>query len=150
VRYTARRRADAARESALGVAYATLPDLLSSSSIVSLHLPLSPDTRGLIGAAELAMMPAGSYLLNTSRGELVDKRALREAILSGHLAGAGLDVLEHESAGGNPFTDLPQVIITPHVAGATRGSTAQIIRMAVANVVRFLTGQPPLHLVSPA
>ena len=70
-----------------------------------------------MGEAELAKMPAGAFLINTSRGEVIDEAALRRAIESGKLGGAALDVLDNEGPGGNPFADLPQVIVTPHIAG---------------------------------
>ena len=125
--YTARHAMDPATEQQFGVRYASLDDLLASSAIVSLHLPLTEATRGLIGEAELAKMPTGAFLVNTSRGELLDEAALRRAIVSGKLGGAGLDVLCNERPGGNPFADLPQVIVTPHMAGGSRaGSRARV------------------------
>ena len=104
-------------EDRFGARRMELPELLAVSTILTLHVPLMAETHNLIGAAELATMPVGSYLVNCGRGGLVDKVALREAIVSGHLAGAGLDVLEHETDGVNPFADLPAVIVTPHVGG---------------------------------
>jgi D-3-phosphoglycerate dehydrogenase len=147
VRYTTRRQLDAGTEERLGVTYASLPELLASSTIVSLHLPLSEETRHLIGAAELAQMQPGSLLINTSRGGLVDEAALRDALKRGHLGGAGLDVLQQERAGGNPFTDLPNVIVTSHISGSSRPSGERIVRMAAANIARVLAGEPPQHLV---
>ena len=147
LRYTARHRADSAIEAQLGLEYLSLPELLAASAIVSLHLPLTAESGGLIGDAQLAMMPAGSYLVNTSRGGLVVESALRRAIERGHLAGAALDVLEHEVGGGNPFADLAQVIVTPHRAGASRGGAGRIVQAAVTNVARFLAGEAPIDLV---
>jgi D-3-phosphoglycerate dehydrogenase len=92
-------------------------------------------------------MPAQSVFVNTARGELVDEDALRDSIASGHLAGAGLDVLRSEEAGANPFADLPQVIVTPHYAGATRGAQARILRVGLTNVLRVLAGQRPDYLL---
>jgi phosphoglycerate dehydrogenase-like enzyme len=145
--YTARHAVDAATEQQFGVRYASLDDLLASSTIVSLHLPLTGATRGLIGEAELAKMPAGAYLVNTSRGELLDEAALRHAIVSGKLGGAALDVLYNERPGGNLFADLPQVIVTPHVAGGSRAAIERALQMAMANVARFLRGESPLDLI---
>jgi phosphoglycerate dehydrogenase-like enzyme len=145
--YTARQAVDTTLEAQLGVRYAALDELLASSTIVSLHLPLTDGTRGLMGDAEFANMRAGALLINTARGDLVDEAALRRALVSGHLAGAGLDVLHDERPGGNPFADLPQVIVTPHMAGGSRAAIAQIQQMAIANVVRFLHGEQPLHVV---
>jgi phosphoglycerate dehydrogenase-like enzyme len=78
---------------------------------------------------------------------MVARRALRRALVSGHLGGAGLDVLHDERPGGNPFADLSQVIVTPHMAGGSRAAIAQIQQLAITNVVRFLRGEAPLNLV---
>ena len=146
--YTSRKRADVQLEQELGLEYKTLPELLASAQIVSLHLPLSAETRGLIGEAELAQMQPGSILVNTARGAIVDEVALRKAIEEGHLAGAGLDVLEHETDDGNPFTDLPQVIVTPHVSGLTRAATTKTFQMAIDNIGRFVSGEKLLYLLN--
>jgi phosphoglycerate dehydrogenase-like enzyme len=145
--YTAPHAVDPATEQQFGVRYASLDDLLASSTIVSLHLPLNEATWGLIGEAELAKMPEGAFLVNTSRGELLDEAALRRAIESGKLGGAALDVLYNERPGGNPFADLPQVIVTPHIAGGSRAAIERALQMAIANVARFLRGESPLDLV---
>jgi phosphoglycerate dehydrogenase-like enzyme len=145
--YTARQAVDPTVEGQLGVHYAVLDDLLASSTIVSLHLPLTDATRGLMGDAEFTRMQAGAVLINAARGDLIDESALRRALVSGHLGGAGLDVLHDERPGGNPFADLSQVIVTPHMAGGSRAAIAQIQQMAITNVVRFLRGEAPLNLV---
>jgi phosphoglycerate dehydrogenase-like enzyme len=145
--YTARHPVDSATEQQFGVQYASLDDLLTSSSIVSLHVPLTEDTRRLIGEVEFAKMPAGSFLINTSRGEVIDEAALRAAIVGGKLGGAALDVLYNETPGGNPFTDLPQVIVTPHMGGGSRAAVGRAIQMAIANIARYLRGEPLLDLV---
>ncbi len=146
--YTTRHAVDPAIEQQFGVRYASLDDLLASSTIVSLHLPLTPASGGLIGEAELAKMAAGALLVNTSRGEVLDEVALRRALESGKLAGAALDVLCNESSGGNPFADLPQVIVTPHLAGVSHAGIERALQMAVANIARFLRGESPLDLVT--
>ena len=145
--YMARHAVDATIEQQFGMRYASLDDLLASSTIVSLHLPLTEATLGLIGEAELAKMPAGAFLINTSRGEILDEAALRRALVSGKLGGAALDVLRDERPGGNPFADLPQVIVTPHMAGGSRAAVARALQMAMANVARFLRGESPLDLI---
>ena len=119
-----------------------LPELLATANIVSLHIPLTPETHHLIGEREMASMPPGSYLINTGRGGLVDEGALRAAILRGHLAGAGLDVLEHETDGVNPFADLPEVIVTPHLGGGSRNSMEGVVERSTTNIRRFLAGEP--------
>jgi phosphoglycerate dehydrogenase-like enzyme len=92
-------------------------------------------------------MPRGSYLINTSRGGLVDEGALRRAIECGHLAGAALDVLERETEGSNPFADLPAVIVTPHLGGGSRGSITRMVDRSTANIRRFLAGEPVRDLI---
>ena len=147
LQYTSHHAMDPATEQQFGVRYASLEDLLASSTIVSLHVPLTGATRRLIGEAELAKMPTGAFLVNTSRGEVLDEAALRHAIESGKLGGAALDVLYNEGPGGNPFADLPQVIVTPHIAGGSRAAVERALQMALANVARYLRGEPPLYLV---
>jgi (S)-sulfolactate dehydrogenase len=120
---------------------AALPDLLSRSDIVSLHCPLTPETRGLIGAAELAAMKGGAILINTARGGIVEEAALAAALRSGHLAGAAIDVLETEPITEQTaalFAGLPNVMLTPHIAGITRESNARISAVTVGNVLKVL------------
>jgi phosphoglycerate dehydrogenase-like enzyme len=145
--YTARHPVDSAVEQQLALRYLSLDDLLQSSTIVSLHAPLTPETQGMIGEAALARMRAGALLINTARGELVDEPALRRALESGKLAGAGLDVLRDERPGGNPFADLQQVIVTPHMAGMSRAALERMMGMALTNVALFLQGEAPLNQV---
>ncbi|HVW31434.1 MAG TPA: NAD(P)-dependent oxidoreductase, partial [Acidimicrobiia bacterium] len=145
VLYTARRRRDEATEARLGARYAPLDELLRRSDIVSLHTPLTDETRHLIGPAELAAMKPGALLVNTSRGGLVDEAALRAAIESGHLGGAALDVLADESA--NPFADLASVVVTPHLAGVSNRSLPRAVQMTVTNIERCLRGEGPEHPV---
>jgi phosphoglycerate dehydrogenase-like enzyme len=137
-------------EERFGARRLDLAELLAASTIVTLHVPLTPETHNLIGAAELAAMPAGAYLVNCGRGGLVDEDALRAAIVSGHLAGAGLDVLEHETDGVNPFADVPEVIVTPHVGGGSRNSMAGVVERCTANIRRLLAGEPLRDVVIPA
>jgi phosphogluconate 2-dehydrogenase len=134
-------------EARLGVAWLPLDELLHRSTILTLHVPLSPATHHLIGAAELARMPPGAWLVNAGRGGLVDEAALRDAIERGHLAGAALDVLEQETDGGNPFADLPDVIVTPHLGGGSRNSMSAVVERCVANITRLLNGEPLADLV---
>jgi phosphoglycerate dehydrogenase-like enzyme len=145
--YAGRTRQTTDVEERLGVSWLPLPDLLRASEIVSLHLPLTAETHHLIGEAELAMMPRGSFLINTARGGLVDEAALRRAITSGHLGGAGLDVIDDELAGRNPFVDLSQVLVTLHLGGASRGSTVRMVGRSAVNVRRFLAGEAVRDLI---
>jgi glycerate dehydrogenase len=147
VLYSARERRDTATEERLNASHASLPELLAASGILSLHLPLGPDTRNIIGEAELAQLRSGALLINTGRGGLVDEMALRRAIESGRLAGAALDVLEDEIGEVNPFADLPQVVVTPHIGGASSVSFPRALQLAAANITRFLRGESVHNLV---
>jgi len=124
-----------------------LRELLATSNVVSLHIPLTAETHHLIGEREIASMPRGSYLINAGRGGLVDEAALRAAITSGHLAGAGVDVLEHETDGANPFADLAEVIVTPHLGGGSRNSMSGVVERCTANIRRFLAGEPLMDVI---
>jgi len=120
---------------------ATLDELIDTSDIITLHCPLTPETRNLIGARELARMRKGSILINTARGGVVDERALADALRSGHLGGAAVDVfttepIDHATAA--VFRDVPNLILTPHVAGVTLESNARISTVTVENVLREL------------
>ncbi len=116
-------------------------ELLETSDIVTLHCPLTPETRGLIGAKELARMKKGAVLINTARGGVVDEPALADALRSGHLAGAAVDVFTAEPIDketGAIFRDVPNVILTPHVAGVTLEANMRVSTMTVENVRREL------------
>ncbi|MBS0294135.1 MAG: hydroxyacid dehydrogenase [Proteobacteria bacterium] len=117
--------------------------LLPQLDILSLHCPLSERTRGLIGARELALLRPGSLLVNTARGPVVDESALLAALQGGHLGGAGLDTFDSEPLPqGHPFTRLPQVILTPHVAGVTRQAALRVATLTATNIVDHLAGKP--------
>ena len=121
----------------------SLAALLATSDMLSLHLPLLPGTRHVIGAAELAALPAGGFVINTARGGLIDEAALHRAIEAGHIAGAGLDVFEDEPpAPDHPLRSHPRVIATPHVAGVTDGSLVNMGVMAAECIVAVLQGKP--------
>ena len=120
---------------------ATLDELLDTADIITLHCPLTPETRGLIGARELARMRKGAILINTARGGIVDERALADALRAGHLGGAAVDVFTTEpidDATAGVFRDVPNLILTPHVAGVTLESNARISTVTVENVLREL------------
>jgi glyoxylate reductase len=129
-------------ETRFGATWLPLRELLATSDIVSLHCPMTPATYHLIGATELATMRTGAYLVNTARGGLIDEDALRMAIETGRLAGAALDVLEHETEGHNPFSDLPDVIVTPHVGGGSRNSLDGMVVRIAANIEHYMAGEP--------
>jgi glyoxylate reductase/D-3-phosphoglycerate dehydrogenase len=125
-------------------------ELLRSSDVISLHVPLAPSTRGLIGARELGLMQPSAVLINTSRGPVVDQAALRAALSEGRLAGAGLDVLAPEPPSpSDPVLALPNVVFTPHNAGQAEEVWPRIVRTCFANVERVARGEPPLFLAKP-
>lgn len=135
--------ASAEDEVRLGVTRMDLNGLLACSDIVSLHLPLLPATRGLIGAQAIAAMKPGAVLVNTARGGLVDEQALYEALRSGHLRGAGLDAFEQEPpAAGHPLLTLPQVVVTPHAGGGVFDNVAPVACHVFRNVQALLAGKP--------
>lgn len=139
------------RFAALHIEYApTLESLLNVADVVSLHLPATPDTLGLMNATRLAQMKQGAYLINTARGSLVDEKALLAALESGHLHGAGLDVFEPEPPSpDNPLLHRPDVVATPHIAGVTQTSRDNFWREAIGQAVQVLKGIKPLNLVNP-
>lgn len=143
--YTAR----SPRPEAVGT-FRTLDQLLEEADIVSLHVPLTEETRGLIGATTLARMKPGAVLVNTARGELVDEAALADALRSGRLAGAGLDVLSGEPVGADhPLFALENLVITPHISWLTPETIARSLGVAFENCRRLAAGEPLLHEVAP-
>jgi len=132
-------------------AAASLDDLLARADVVSLHVPLSPATKGLIGARELGLMKPGSYLVNTARGAVVDSGALSAALRSGHLAGAALDVLPAEPpASDDPLLSAPNLLVTPHAAFDSAEAVGELQRKAATNVLEVLQGRRPAYPVNPA
>jgi glyoxylate reductase len=124
-----------------------LGELLETSDIVSLHTPLTEGTRHIINREALARMKAGAYLVNTSRGPLIDEEALCDALESGHLRGAALDVYENEPAVNPRLLRMDNVVIVPHIGSATQEARDAMARAAATDVYRFLKGQAPLHAV---
>jgi phosphoglycerate dehydrogenase-like enzyme len=123
-------------------------ELLSSADVVSLHLPLTPDTAGMMNAAAFSSMKRGAILINTARGGLVDEAALLFALTSGQLRGAGLDVFASEPvAGENPLLKLSNVVVTPHLAWFTSETLARSLRVFQDNCRRLLDGRPLLNRV---
>jgi D-3-phosphoglycerate dehydrogenase len=134
-----------------GVAWRSLDDLLAESDVVSLHAPLSPETRQLINRATLARMKPSAFLINTSRGGLVDHAALAEALAANRLAGVALDVQDPEppQLATAPWND-PRVIVTPHVAFYSTEATHDLRTRVARQVVAFLRGEQPENVVNPA
>jgi phosphoglycerate dehydrogenase-like enzyme len=127
----------------------SLDALLAASNVVSLHVPLLPTTRGLIGARELALMPPGAILVNTARGPVVDEEALADALEAGRLRAAALDVFADEPPLGSRLLGLPNVVLSPHVAGLSTTSVRDMTRRATASVIDVLRGRAPAHLANP-
>lgn len=119
-----------------------LDALIAQSDVLSLHVPLTDRTRGLIDAAALARMPKGAILINAARGGVVDEAAVARALRSGHLGGAALDVFDREpldAAAGAVFADVPNLILTPHIAGVTQESNVRVSAVTAQAVRRHLT-----------
>jgi glyoxylate reductase len=138
-------------EQALGVEYTELTDILSQSDIISLHAPLTDSTRAMINEDAVNSMKQGAYLINVARAELVDEKALAEAIKKGKIAGAGIDVFSEEPVNmDNPLlgVESEKLLLSPHVAGVTDEAVARIINMATANIARVLKGEKPESLVN--
>lgn len=129
--------------SSIGARYVSMEELLASSDFISLHVPHTAETHNIIGARALSMMKKGAFLINTSRGGLIDEMALLDFLKSGHLGGVALDVFEKEPAlGTSPFAELPNCILTPHMGGQTKES---LFRSSIASariVTEVLNGAP--------
>jgi glyoxylate reductase len=147
--YHQRRRQDEARERQLGIEYADFGRLLRESDFVSLHVPLTEETRYLIGASELRQMKPSAFLINASRGPVVNEKDLVEALQKGVIAGAGLDVYENEPALTPGLTDLPNVVLTPHVGSGTIEDRTLMARIATENLLAGLKGEIPRFILNP-
>jgi len=146
--YTSRRRLPEAREAALGASWRTLDELVAAADVVSLHAPLTPETRGLFDAARLARMRPGAFLVNTARGPLVDEEALAAALASGRLGGAALDVFEREPEVHAGLLGLPNVVLAPHLGSATAETRFRMAELSVAALLAVLVeGRTPDHPV---
>jgi glyoxylate reductase len=138
-------------EAELGLEWLALADLLRQADVVSLHAALTPQTRGLIGARELALMRPRAVLVNTARGPLIDTAALVAALGAGRLLGAGLDVTDPEPLpAGHPLYDLPNATTSPHTGYASDQTLAAMTGTAIANLVDGLAGRRPRFLANPA
>jgi glyoxylate reductase len=145
--YAARTRASPDVERALGARQVPLEDLFRLADFVSLHCPLTPETRHLVNAERLGAMKAGAVLVNTARGLCVDEGALAAALRAGHLAAAGLDVFEHEPRIHPDLLALDNVVLAPHIGSADRPTRVAMAGMAIDNVRAVLAGKPALHPV---
>ncbi|UED84696.1 2-hydroxyacid dehydrogenase [Streptomyces profundus] len=126
----------------LGVRYLDLEALLATSDVLSLHLPLLPGTRGLLGAERIRTLKPGAVVVNCARGGLIDENALADALRSGHVLAAGLDTFAAEPLRDSPLPELANTVLTAHVAGATLDNFGQMVDRAVANTLALREGRP--------
>ncbi|MEM1013385.1 MAG: D-2-hydroxyacid dehydrogenase [Planctomycetota bacterium] len=127
----------------IGVTFVSLDELLSTSDAISLHCPLTDDTKGLIGGGNIGKLKKGVLLVNTGRGPLLDEADVAEALRDGTIAQAGVDVLSTEPPSkDNPLLSAPNIVVTPHVAWATRAARLRLIDIAADNVRSFFAGEP--------
>ncbi len=146
--YTDVTRLSTEEEDRLGAEFRPLERLLSESDIVSLHAPLTPETRGLLGRDELLLMRPSAILINTARGALVDEEALAELLRAGRLAGAGIDVFQDEPPSANhPLRGCKNVVLTPHTAGQTREAMERMVEAMLENLRRIEAGEDPLYRI---
>jgi len=138
-----------ALEQAVGAERVDFDTLLAESDFVSVHVNLDETTHHLIGARELGLMKPTAYLVNTSRGPVIDEAALVEALRSGEIAGAGLDVFEDEPALKPGLAELPNVVLPPHLGSATIGTRTKMATLAATNLVAMLRGERPPNIVNP-
>ncbi|MDE1970891.1 MAG: D-glycerate dehydrogenase [Patescibacteria group bacterium] len=143
--YDVRRNSDAER--LCGARFCELDALLQSADVVSLHTNLTPETRHMIDTERLALMKKTAYLVNTSRGAVIDEAALVVALQGQHIAGAALDVLEHEPTPAAGLLDLHNVVLTPHIASASRHARETMSEMSAHDIIEVLEGRPALHSV---
>lgn len=147
VLYTKRQQLDADRERELGVEFRELDALLAESDVVTLHVPRTPETEGLLDERRLSLLRDGACLVNTARGEIVDEPALVRELVSGRIR-AGLDVFAHEPAVPAGLLGLPNVVLTPHLGSATARTREAMTRLVVDNVLAAEAGRPLLTPVS--
>jgi glyoxylate reductase len=148
IAYHQRNPAPAEVEKALGAERLPLEELLATADVVSLHCPLTPETRHLIGVEQLAAMKPTAVLINTARGPIVDEAALAEALAEGRIAAAGLDVYEREPQVEPRLLGLDNVVLTPHLGSATVETRTAMAELAARNAISVLAGQGPLTPVT--
>ena len=133
-----------------GTEITTFEDVLKRSHFITVHTPLTPETEGMIGPDQIASMMPGSIIVNCARGGIIQEQALADALHSGHLAGAGLDVVEPAPPpDDHPLLHAPNIIITPHTAFFSQASTIELERRTAQEALRVLNGNPPENLINP-
>ncbi len=143
--YSRNRKLDFERE--VGAEYCNLHDLLREADIITLHVPLTPETRHIIGEKEFEIMKDGAILVNTARGEVIDEKAMIKALKSGKLFAAGLDVFYGEPNVNPELMKLPNVVLTPHIGSATEKTRRKMAEMVCSDVLRVLRGEEPVNCV---
>jgi glyoxylate reductase len=149
VLYHSRHRVSNAIENELGATFVDRDTLLRESDFLSLHVPLTPETRHAIGASELALMKPGAFVINAARGPIIDEAALVEALQGGRLAGAGLDVFENEPRVHPALLAMDNVTLLPHIGSATAETRLGMAMLAAKNLLAALRGERPPNLVNP-
>ena len=147
--YHSRRRAPEALERESGARYVDRDTLLAESDFLSLHVPLTAETRGMLSASELALMKPAAYLINTARGKVVEEEALVQTLKDRKIAGAGLDVFEREPRVHPELLALPNVVLAPHIGSATGETRLKMALLAAENLLAALDGERPPNLVNP-
>jgi lactate dehydrogenase-like 2-hydroxyacid dehydrogenase len=143
------RRLNPADEESLGLSWLPFDELLASVDYLSIHVNLNSNTRHLIGARELALMKPTAHLINTARGPLIDENALIAALQEGRIAGAGLDVFEHEPGIDPMLLGMPNVVVTPHMGSAVESLREAMAAVAVDNILAVLNGRPAPNCWNP-
>lgn len=141
-------RASSSLEHELGVTYVPLDELLKNADFITVHVPLLPETRHLLGAPQFSLMKPTAYLVNTSRGPVIDEKALVKALQNRQIAGAGLDVYEHEPKMAEGLSTLDNVVLAPHIASSTVQARVYMAEIGVRNILAFCRGEIPPNLVN--
>ena len=153
VLYTKRARLSVDEERELGVAYRRLDELLGESDIISIHVPLTNETQGLIDENAISKMREGAIIINTARAEIVEETSVAEALKDGRISGFGADVITSKLIEGRSFPESPLMgldnfVLTPHIAGATKEAVARSREQCMGNVRRLVVGEKPLYIVN--
>ena len=136
-------------EEQCGARFVDLPTLLQEADYVTLHVPLTGQTRHLIGKSELELMKSSAFLINTARGQCIDEKALVSSLADGTIAGAALDVFENEPALTEGLGDLNNVVLCPHAGSASIETRTKMAVMAASDLLTMLQGKMPLHCLNP-
>jgi glyoxylate reductase len=147
--YSDPRRLPEADEAKYGMIHKSYDDLLREADFVSMHPQLNPDTRHLLGERELRLMKKTAFVINTSRGPVIDEAALTQALIEKRIAGAGLDVYEHEPKVTPALLTMPNVVLTPHLGSAVFELREGMAHVVVDNVIAVIEGRRPPNLINP-